>query len=119
MGDRRQVERLSKKGLLPFYISLSCIICIPSSLPIFFFAAPLDESMYSVVSQPKGNAEPAHRAQPKEQYYRASFDYEAQGAEELSFKAGDLIKLCYKEDSTWWCGEVHGKKGMFPKDFVE
>lgn len=81
--------------------------------------APLDESMYSVVSQPKGNAEPAHRAQPKEQYYRASFDYEAQGAEELSFKAGDLIKLCYKEDSTWWCGEVHGKKGMFPKDFVE
>ena len=80
---------------------------------------PLDESMYSVVSEVKANAEPAHRVQTKEQYCRASFDYEAQGAEELSFKAGDLIKLCFKEDSTWWCGEVHGKKGMFPKDFVD
>ncbi|XP_068743904.1 proline-serine-threonine phosphatase-interacting protein 1-like [Montipora capricornis] len=81
--------------------------------------APLDESMYSTVEKVKTSSEPAHRGQSKEQYCRASFDYEAQGSEELSFKAGDLIKLHFKEDGTWWCGEVHGKKGMFPKDFAD
>ena len=75
--------------------------------------------MYSTVEKVKTSSEPAHRGQSKEQYCRASFDYEAQGSEELSFKAGDLIKLHFKEDGTWWCGEVHGKKGMFPKDFAD
>ena len=30
-----------------------------------------------------------------------------------------IIKILYKEDDTWWCGEFNGKKGMFPKDFVD
>lgn len=52
-------------------------------------------------------------------FCRAAFDYDAQGAQELSFKSGDLIKIHYQEDDTWWCGEIQGRKGMFPKDFVE
>ena len=74
--------------------------------------------MYSTVAQTNRPTDTTAR-QPKEQFCRACFDYDAQGAQELSFKAGDLIKLHYKEDSTWWCGEAHGKKGMFPKDFVD
>ena len=54
-----------------------------------------------------------------EQFCRAQFDYNSQGDQEISFKAGDLIKRLYEEDETWWCGEINGKKGMFPKDFVE
>lgn len=75
-------------------------------------AGPLDESMYSTVDQ-------TNKAKIKEQVCRAQFDYDAQGDQELSFKAGDVIKILYKEDDTWWCGEFNGKKGMFPKAFVD
>lgn len=54
-----------------------------------------------------------------EQVCRAQFDYDALGEQELSFKAGEVIKIFYKEDDTWLCREFNGEKGMFPKDFVE
>ena len=50
---------------------------------------------------------------------RAQYDYEAQGEQELSFKSGNIIKILYEEDDVWWCGEFRGKKGMFPKDYVD
>lgn len=85
---------------------------------------PLDESMYSTVDQtnkvkPREQVDQTNKVKPREQVCRAQFDYSAQGEQEISFKAGDLIKIHYKEDATWWCGECNGKKGMFPKDFVE
>ena len=49
---------------------------------------------------------------------RAEFDYTAQGDEELTLREGDLIKVIRMEDVTWWYGELRGKTGMFPKDFV-
>ena len=49
---------------------------------------------------------------------KAEFDYTAQGAEELSFREGDIIKVIREEDNTWWCGEFRGRTGMFPRDFV-
>ena len=74
--------------------------------------------MYSAVDQfnrPKDTGV----KKTQEQFCRAEFDYEAQGDHEVSFKAGDLIKRLYEENDTWFCGELNGKKGMFPKAFVE
>ena len=70
--------------------------------------------MYSTVDQKK-----QINRQNETKFYRAAFDYDAQGDQEISFKAGDFVKLIFHEDNTWWCGEVQGKRGMFPKDFVE
>lgn len=86
----------------------------PMQLPDIPHQESLDESMYSSVDQKK---QPNKQNEAK--FYRAAFDYDAQGDQEISFKAGDHIKLIYHEDDTWWCGEVQGKRGMFPKDFVE
>lgn len=86
----------------------------PMQLPDIPHQESLDESMYSSVDQKK---QPIKQNEAK--FYRAAFDYDAQGDQEISFKAGDHIKLIYHEDDTWWCGEVQGKRGMFPKDFVE
>lgn len=86
----------------------------PMQLPDIPHQESLDESMYSSVDQKK---QPIKLNEAK--FYRAAFDYDAQGDQEISFKAGDHIKLIYHEDDTWWCGEVQGKRGMFPKDFVE
>ena len=68
--------------------------------------------MYSTVDE-------TNKIKIKEKVCRDQFDYDAQGEQELSFKAGDVIKILYKEDDTWLCGEFNGKKGMFPNDFVE
>ncbi|KAJ1560134.1 Unconventional myosin-If, partial [Cladochytrium tenue] len=45
---------------------------------------------------------------------RALYDYEATEADELSFKAGDLITIVSKDDEGWWTGSIRGKKGLFP-----
>ncbi|KAJ1568981.1 Unconventional myosin-Ie [Cladochytrium tenue] len=50
---------------------------------------------------------------------RALYDYEATEADELSFKAGDLITIVSKDDEGWWTGSIRGKKGLFPGNYTE
>jgi hypothetical protein len=49
----------------------------------------------------------------------ALFDYGAAQADELSFRAGDVIKLVEETDAEWWTGELDGKRGLFPVSYVE
>ena len=49
------------------------------------------------------------------------FPYTAQNEDELSLKEGQLITIITKdcEDEGWWKGEIEGKVGLFPINFVE
>ncbi|XP_071115073.1 SH3 domain-containing kinase-binding protein 1-like isoform X6 [Haliotis cracherodii] len=47
------------------------------------------------------------------------FAYEAEQEDELSLKIGDIIKNVIQSDGGWWEGELNGKKGMFPENFVK
>ena len=49
------------------------------------------------------------------------FPYTAQDEDELSLKEGQLITIITKdcEDEGWWKGEIEGKVGLFPDNFVE
>ncbi|XP_054621461.1 SH3 domain-containing kinase-binding protein 1 isoform X2 [Dunckerocampus dactyliophorus] len=49
------------------------------------------------------------------------FPYEAQNEDELSIKEGEIITIITKEcaDAGWWMGEVGGRKGVFPDNFVK
>ncbi|XP_077993698.1 proline-serine-threonine phosphatase-interacting protein 2-like isoform X2 [Glandiceps talaboti] len=49
----------------------------------------------------------------------ASFDYEAQGNREISFKKGDIIRVSDSSDENWWEGMCNGRRGMFPATYVE
>ncbi|CAD5227122.1 unnamed protein product [Bursaphelenchus xylophilus] len=52
----------------------------------------------------------------------AAFDYEAQHADELSFKSGDVIEVTEQTDSEWWKGRKQGTTGeslLFPSNFVQ
>lgn len=53
------------------------------------------------------------------EYAKADFDYDAQNEDELSFSAGDIIKIITKDyvDEGWWKGEFKGKVGVFPDNF--
>ena len=50
---------------------------------------------------------------------QALHDYDAENDDELSIKDGDVITVLTQEDEGWWEGELNGKKGWFPSNFVE
>ncbi|TPX41023.1 hypothetical protein SeMB42_g05764, partial [Synchytrium endobioticum] len=50
---------------------------------------------------------------------RALYDYAAAEADELSFKAGDMITVISKDDAGWWTGNVKGKRGLFPANYAQ
>ncbi|XP_024135705.1 SH3 domain-containing kinase-binding protein 1 isoform X1 [Oryzias melastigma] len=46
------------------------------------------------------------------------FDYEAQQEDELSLTVGDIITNIRRDDGGWWEGELGGRRGLFPDNFV-
>ena len=53
------------------------------------------------------------------EFVLAEHDYVAENGDELSFKAGDMVRLISRtcEDEGWWRGELNGKQGVFPDNF--
>ncbi|XP_019897501.1 SH3 domain-containing kinase-binding protein 1 isoform X3 [Esox lucius] len=46
------------------------------------------------------------------------YNYEARQEDELSLRLGDVITNVTKDDGGWWEGELHGRRGLFPDNFV-
>ncbi|XP_019738328.1 SH3 domain-containing protein 21, partial [Hippocampus comes] len=48
------------------------------------------------------------------------FDYKAKAEDELDLKIGDVVVILRKEteDDGWWEGELNGRCGFFPDNFV-
>ena len=47
------------------------------------------------------------------------YGYEAEQPDELTIKVGDVIHNVITAEGGWWEGELNGKKGMFPDNFVK
>ena len=57
-------------------------------------------------------------------YCKALYDFDGKNSSELSFKAGDVIKVVRTKtprggDDGWWEGEAGGGAGLFPSLVVE
>jgi hypothetical protein len=52
---------------------------------------------------------------------RCFFPYKAQNEDELNLNEGDIVTIISKgcEDEGWWRGELRGKIGLFPDNFVK
>ncbi|NXY68933.1 SH319 protein, partial [Glareola pratincola] len=50
---------------------------------------------------------------------KALYDFHGENEDELSFKAGDTITELESVDEDWMSGEMQGKSGIFPKNFVQ
>lgn len=46
------------------------------------------------------------------------FDYQAQHDDELTIAVGDIISNIRKDEGGWWEGELEGRRGLFPDNFV-
>ncbi|XP_023830006.1 CD2-associated protein isoform X1 [Salvelinus sp. IW2-2015] len=64
-------------------------------------------------------AEGDSKAKVKE-YCKATFAFEATNEDELTLKEGDVIQILSKDtgEPGWWRGEIGGKEGVFPDNFV-
>ncbi|CAN9506037.1 unnamed protein product [Ophioblennius macclurei] len=64
--------------------------------------------------------EPDGKAKGRE-LCKVLFPYEAQNEDELSIKEGEIINIVTKEcaDAGWWMGEIGGRQGVFPDNFVK
>ena len=47
------------------------------------------------------------------------FDYSAQEVDELTIHKGDVITDIRMQPGGWWEGCLHGRRGMFPDNFVK
>ena len=49
---------------------------------------------------------------------RVLFDYNPTTEEELAIKEGDIVDVHDMQPDGWWYGELNGKRGYFPSNFV-
>lgn len=50
---------------------------------------------------------------------RALFTFNGQTGRELSFRKGDIINVRKQVDANWYEGELQGRMGLFPYNYVE
>ncbi|XP_030254346.1 SH3 domain-containing kinase-binding protein 1 isoform X1 [Sparus aurata] len=74
----------------------------------------------NVVTPEAMKTEPDSKAKGREQC-KVLFPYEAQNEDELSIKEGEIVNIITKEcaDAGWWMGEIGGRQGVFPDNFVK
>lgn len=65
-----------------------------------------------------GRPKPAPKPKPQVPQCKALYAYDAQDTDELSFNAEDIIDIIKEDASGWWMGQLRGKQGLFPNNYV-
>mmetsp|Transcript_31514 Transcript_31514/g.79051 ORF Transcript_31514/g.79051 Transcript_31514/m.79051 type:complete len:347 (+) Transcript_31514:69-1109(+) len=50
---------------------------------------------------------------------QALYDYTGSSEAELSFSAGEVISVTQKPEGEWWYGDINGRAGYFPYNYVQ
>eukprot|EP01104_Vermistella_antarctica_P003973 TRINITY_DN1437_c2_g2_i2.p1 TRINITY_DN1437_c2_g2~~TRINITY_DN1437_c2_g2_i2.p1 ORF type:complete len:1039 (+),score=282.22 TRINITY_DN1437_c2_g2_i2:209-3325(+) len=78
-----------------------------------------EESAKHAAENPQpSSSTPSAPTEGGEKYCVAKFDYKGLSKTELSFKAGERIKVLAKLEKGWWKGELEGVVGHFPGNYV-
>ncbi|NWR10666.1 SH3K1 protein, partial [Paradoxornis webbianus] len=97
----------------------------PRSIEVENDFLPVDKSVGKKLPAATATQEPTKievdsRTKNKE-YCKVIFPYEAQNDDELTIREGDVVTLISKDciDVGWWEGELNGRRGVFPDNFVK
>ncbi|XP_043479602.1 SH3 domain-containing kinase-binding protein 1-like [Leptopilina heterotoma] len=73
------------------------------------------------VSPPSHEETTKNKDKEVEELCRVLFPYETTNEDELTLAEGDIIKVLSKDapDKGWWQGQLRGRIGLFPDNFVE
>nr|XP_054360010.1 proto-oncogene vav [Mirounga angustirostris] len=103
---------LSLQELVEFYQQNSLKDCFKSLDTTLQF--PFKEPEKRAISKPPAGST---------KYFgtaKARYDFCARDRSELSLKEGDIIKILNKKGQQgWWRGEIYGRVGWFPSNYVE
>ncbi|XP_067672415.1 sex muscle abnormal protein 5-like [Haliotis asinina] len=50
---------------------------------------------------------------------RAAYNFDPSDDDELSFSRGDILNILEKVDDNWWRGELKGREGLVPVNYVK
>jgi hypothetical protein len=95
---------------MPSYSSPSSLSSSSSSSS--FSSSPSQSSIPNIKLPSNGKTKPERKV-------KALYDYVGADANELDFFANDIIMVLEEDDSGWWFGELEGRKGLFPSNYVE
>jgi len=93
----------------------------PSPAPSY--SSPSPSSSYSA-PQPSASRMPPPSSSSSsngkaKRKVKALYDYVGADANELDFFAGDTVTVISEDASGWWTGEVDGRQGLFPSNYVQ
>ncbi|XP_006928365.1 proto-oncogene vav isoform X2 [Leopardus geoffroyi] len=115
-GLYRITEKKAFRGLtelVEFYQQNSLKDCFKSLDTCLQF--PFKEPERRAISKPPGRGSTKYFGTAK-----ARYDFCARDRSELSLKEGDIIKILNKKGQQgWWRGEIYGRVGWFPSNYVE
>ncbi|KAJ2957170.1 hypothetical protein NQZ79_g7063 [Umbelopsis isabellina] len=82
------------------------------------YKAPASKSI--TTNSQKATDAPAQASEPaKPSRVRALYDFQPTEQGELGFQKGDIIRVLESVYRDWWKGELRGKTGIFPVNYVE
>lgn len=92
----------------------------PRSMDVDSEGDKVNEGKAGSVATETMKTEPDGKAKGRE-LCKVLFPYEAQNEDELQLKEGEIITIITKEcaDAGWWMGEIGGRQGVFPDNFVK
>ncbi|KAF4527984.1 hypothetical protein B566_EDAN016639 [Ephemera danica] len=81
----------------------------------------IGEAPNAAARSPSENEGPTLPPKPSKEVCRVRFSYTAVNNDELTLHVGDIITILSKhtQEAGWWKGEILGKMGVFPDNFVE
>ncbi|ABN64971.2 predicted protein [Scheffersomyces stipitis CBS 6054] len=84
-------------------------------------AKPIQADTTGSSSKKKGPSVAPRRGAKKVSYVEALYDYNADGDDEITIRAGDRIVLIQDDTdgSGWTEGELNGQRGLFPTGYVK
>ncbi|KAM3603492.1 uncharacterized protein V6R79_023476 [Siganus canaliculatus] len=62
---------------------------------------------------------PAAAKKPKKRQCKVLFDYQPMNEDELELKVGEIVEITEEVEEGWWSGNLNGKSGLFPSNFVK
>jgi len=63
--------------------------------------------------------QPVQPPQPAKPVAKALYNYQGATQDELSFQEGDIISILKKDPGGWWEGELKGRRGWIPANYVQ
>ncbi|KAF9910120.1 SH3-domain kinase binding protein 1 [Linnemannia zychae] len=90
---------------------------IPAAPTTAAIAAPVqDDSVTAPAAESAAPPAPKHEGPV---LARVEYDYEAKESGELSLEVGRVVTILDSSDPAWWTGDLNGKVGTFPSNYVK